>query len=163
MTLIDSPEVLDLLPNPHNIIKLPGAFPGCLRGRIDAIGPFHAILAYSVAQIVFAEADLFAFVDFAAGLLEEGGTFLIGDISNISMRKRFLASASGRAYHREHYPDVPEPVVTFNVREPGRIDDAVILALLARMRAAGFQAFVVPQAADLPYANRREDILIQRI
>lgn len=42
------------------------------------------------------------------------------------------------------------------------IDDAVVLSLVSRSRAAGFNAFVVPQAANLPMANRREDILILR-
>ena len=46
--------------------------------------------------------------------------------------------------------------------EPGKIDDAVILGLLARSRAAGFDAYVVTQPEELPMATRREDILIRR-
>ncbi len=52
--------------------------------------------------------------------------------------------------------------MAFNVPEPGKLDDAVVLGILARCRAAGFDAYVVPQAPDLPMANRREDILIHR-
>jgi hypothetical protein len=47
--------------------------------------------------------------------------------------------------------------------EPGQLDDGVILGLIARMRNAGFNAFVLPQRADLPMATRREDILIVRV
>jgi hypothetical protein len=71
-----------------------------------------------------------------------------------------MASAAGKAYHKIHYSHLPEPDVVFNALEPGQIDDGVILGLVARMRGAGLHAFVVPQAPDLPMANRREDILI---
>jgi hypothetical protein len=37
----------------------------------------------------------------------------------------------------------------------------VIVAILSRARAAGADAYVVPQAPNLPMANRREDILIR--
>jgi hypothetical protein len=50
----------------------------------------------------------------------------------------------------------------FNRLEPGQMDDSVVLALLARARAQGFHAWVMPQAVDLPMANRREDILIRK-
>jgi hypothetical protein len=38
----------------------------------------------------------------------------------------------------------------------------VVFAVLQRARAAGFHAYVLPQPAHLPLANRREDILIVR-
>jgi hypothetical protein len=55
-----------------------------------------------------------------------------------------------------------DPDVTFNVLEPGQIDDTVIIGLVLRARLAGFDAFVLPQAPDLPMANRREDVLVTR-
>jgi len=57
--------------------------------------------------------------------------------------------------------DAP-PEVAFNRVEHEAIDDAVVLGLLARARAAGCDAYVVPQRDDLPMANRREDILIAK-
>src|SRR5262249_16034137 len=54
------------------------------------------------------------------------------------------------------------PTVAFNALERSKIDDAVVLAVLARARAAGFDAYLLPQSPDLPMANRREDILITR-
>ena len=42
------------------------------------------------------------------------------------------------------------------------ITPGMVLALLARARAQGFHAWALPQAAELPMANRREDILIRR-
>lgn len=162
LTLIDSSEMLAQLPEERHVTKITGPFPRCIRDHLPPLQQFDAILAYSVLQYVFADGDLFAFFDTAVQLLSETGALLLGDIPNTSMRKRFMASASGRASHQRQYADEPSPVVAFNVPQPGQIDDAVVLGLVGRARAAGFQAFVVPQGVALPMANRREDILIRR-
>jgi hypothetical protein len=162
LTLIDGTEVLEALPSAPNITKIEGPFPRCLRDT-ESIGPFDSILAYSVVQYVFAESSIEQFVDEALMLLNGvDGAFLIGDIPNVSMRKRFLVSDAGRAYHSEHYAGQPSPTVRFNSPDLGQIDDATTLGLVARARNAGFQAFVLPQDPSLPMANRREDILIRR-
>jgi hypothetical protein len=163
LTVIDSPEMLSLLPDRQHVTKIEGPFPDCIQKIAHTIGTFDAILAYSVVQSVFRDSNIFEFVDSAAQLLNEHGQFLIGDIPNGTMRKRFMVSASGKAYHRINYSDLPEPKVQFNTLEPGQLDDGVILGLIARMRNAGFHAFVLPQGADLPMATRREDILIVRV
>jgi cyclopropane fatty-acyl-phospholipid synthase-like methyltransferase len=160
LTVIDSPEMLSLLPDAPHLTKLAGAFPDCLQAAEQPIGRFDAILAYSVIQYVFANANLFAFVDAAAQLLDEPGELLIGDIPNASMRNRFLSSSRGRAYHEAHYPSVPEPRIATKVLPAGEIDDGVMLGLVARMRSAGLHAFLMPQSPALPMANRREDLLI---
>jgi 2-polyprenyl-3-methyl-5-hydroxy-6-metoxy-1,4-benzoquinol methylase len=162
LVLVDSAEMLALLPDHATISKIPGAFPATLPAVQQASAGYDAILVYSVAQYVFAEGNLWSFVDLAANLLNPGGTLLIGDLPNVSLRKRFLASAAGRAHHRRHVDPDNDPVVDFNRPEPGQIDDAVIFAILQRMRLAGFDAFVLPQAPELPQASRREDILIRR-
>ena len=54
------------------------------------------------------------------------------------------------------------PQVRYNLVERDQIDDGVVLGLVTRARNFGFDAYVVPQAPDLPMANRREDILIVR-
>jgi len=101
-------------------------------------------------------------VDACLALLAPGGQLLIGDVPNVSKRKRFFASAAGVRAHQRFTGTDEAPAVAFNVPERAKIDDAVVFSVLARARAAGFDAFVVPQAADLPMANRREDILITR-
>jgi cyclopropane fatty-acyl-phospholipid synthase-like methyltransferase len=162
LTLIDSPEMLELLPSRPHLGKIEGPFPDCLDSGFREPPLFDAILCYSVAQHIFAEANLPAFLDAAARLLAEQGRLLVGDIPNADMRKRFMASKTGAAFHRANYPHLPAPTVRFNTQNPGQIDDGVVLGLLMRMRQAGFQAFIVPQAAALPMANRREDMLIIR-
>lgn len=162
LTMIDGPEILAQLPRAGHVRNIEGPFPACLSRFTPSLGPFSAILVYSVLQYVFAEGNLFGFIDAALDLLAEDGALLLGDIPNASMRKRFLASPSGERHHAQHYAGQKLPEVRFNAPEADQIDDAVVLGIVARARAAGFQAFVVPQAADLPMANRREDILIKR-
>lgn len=161
LCVIDSPEVLAQIEDGPSITKISGPFPDCLaRIRLE---PFDAVVSYSVLQYVFSEANLNNFIESALLLLDENsGALLLGDIPNSSMRKRFFESDAGRKHHAEHYPGQPPPKVRFNALEPKQIDDSVVLAILARARAAGFQAFVLPQGAQLPMANRREDILIKR-
>lgn len=162
LVLVDSAEVLSELADGPRIEKIDGPFPACI-GALRHAAPFDAILVYSVVQYVFVESSLHGFVDAALSLLDDpAGALLIGDIPNASMRKRFFDSVTGRAHHERFYADQPSPSFRFNAPEPGQIDDGVVLGILARARAAGFQAFILPQNDALPMANRREDILIRR-
>jgi hypothetical protein len=163
LILADSPEMLGRLPDEPFVLKVPGRYPAeAARVFAEFAGRVDALLTYSVLHYVFAEQPLFDFIDRSLELLAEGGQFLIGDIPNISKRKRFFRSAAGARLHREFTGTGEVPAVAFNVPEPGKLDDAVVLGLLARCRAAGFDAYVVPQSPELPMANRREDILIHR-
>jgi hypothetical protein len=159
----DSPEMLAHLPEEAFLLKVPGRYPAEAESIFrDYAGRVDVILTYSVLHYVFAEQPLFDFIDRTLSLLAEGGQFLIGDIPNISKRKRFFRSGRGIRHHQEFTGTGEAPEVAFNVPEPGKLDDAVVLGILARCRAAGFDAYVVPQRPGLPLANRREDVLIHR-
>jgi hypothetical protein len=163
LVLCDSPEMLAHLPDEPFVRKAPGCFP---RDSADLVreyaGRVDAMLVYSVLHYVFVELPLFDFLDACLALLAPGGQLLVGDVPNLSKRKRFFASAAGATCHQQFTGTSEPPAVAFNVPERGKIDDAVVLSILGRARAAGFDAYVVPQAPDLPMANRREDILITR-
>lgn len=160
---VDSAEMLALLPDAPHVRKIAGRFPQALLPQLHQLaGSVDAILAYSVVQYVFAEGNIFHFLDTCLALLAHGGELLLGDLPNQTMRKRFFASPTGVATHQRHTGRDEPPEVHFNRLEPGQMDDGVVLALLARARAQGFHAWVMPQAVDLPMANRREDILIRR-
>jgi hypothetical protein len=162
LILVDSEEMLVQLPSAAFVEKLAGRFPDVPGLLSEYAGKVDAILTYSVIQYEFADGNIWDFLDRALQLLSIGGEMLIGDVPNISMRKRFFASESGIASHREFTATQDAPEVHFNVPEPGKMDDSVVLGLLARARSAGFHAWVLPQSAELPMANRREDILIRR-
>jgi len=163
ITFVDSAEMLALLPHEPSARHVVGRFPDALRDELPALaGRIDTIVAYSVLQYVFAEGNVFDFIDSCLALLSEGGELLLGDLPNTTMRKRFFASAEGVATHQRFTGRAERPEVHFNRLEPGAIDDSVVFGLLARARAEGFHAWVLPQAAGLPMANRREDILIRR-
>jgi cyclopropane fatty-acyl-phospholipid synthase-like methyltransferase len=161
LLLVDSEEMLSHLPDEPHVTKFAGHYPD-VAGLAERAGRVDAVLAYSVLHYVFPEGDVWRFLDRSLQLLAPGGRLLIGDIPNVSKRRRFFSSAAGIAHHKAYTGEDAPPLVEWNAVEPGRIDDAVIAGLLARARAAGFDAYVVPQADDLPMANRREDILIHR-
>jgi hypothetical protein len=78
------------------------------------------------------------------------------------MRRRFLASETGRRFHRQYTGRTDDPPVSWPM-QPGReLDDGVLVGLLLRARDAGFHAWLVPQADGLPMGNRREDLLCER-
>jgi hypothetical protein len=163
LVLCDSPEMLAHLPDAPSIRKAAGRFPVDAADLVaEFVGRVDAILVYSVLQYVFVEGSVFDFVDACLSLLAPGGQLLIGDVPNQSKRKRFFASAAGVRHHRAFTGTEDAPAAAFNVLERSKIDDAVVFAVLGRARAAGFDAYVLPQAPELPMANRREDVLIVR-
>jgi 2-polyprenyl-3-methyl-5-hydroxy-6-metoxy-1,4-benzoquinol methylase len=163
LTLVDSEEMLRRLPSGPRVTLLFGCFPrDCAELLRTGAGRFDAILVYSVIQYVFAEANLFSFLDAAAGLLAPGGRMLVGDIPNASMRRRFLGSEAGRRFHRDYMKTDAPPDLRYDELDPGAIDDAVLTSLLLRYRSAGLHAYVLPQGTDLPMANRREDLVLHR-
>ncbi|MEO5962335.1 MAG: class I SAM-dependent methyltransferase [Thermomonas sp.] len=160
--LVDSAEMLDQLEDAKGVHKHAAFYPECpellerLHGRVDAI------IVYSVLHYIYVDTNLFKFVDVTLALLAPGGALLIGDVPNISMRKRFFSSETGKAFHRAFTGTEAAPDVAHHQIEHGQIDDAVVFGILQRARAAGFHAYVLPQPPELPLANRREDILIIR-
>ena len=160
--LIDSAEMLDHLPEKAFITKVPSLFPQCEKFIDEFRDRFDVILAYSVLHYVLVDVAFFRFVDTALSLLSPGGQLLIGDIPNVSKRKRFFSSPAGIDFHKAFMKTDQPPEVSFNCIENDQIDDSIIFAILQRARAAGFDAYILPQDPDLPLANRREDILITR-
>jgi hypothetical protein len=160
--LIDSAEMLAHLPDEPFISKLSALYPNCPEFISTNQGKLDVILCYSVLHYVFVDVPFFQFLDRSLSLLSLGGQLLIGDIPNISKRKRFFASETGIRFHQQFMKTQEKPVVEFNRVEPDLIDDSVVMSILQRTRAAGFDAYVVPQNSALPMANRREDILILR-
>ena len=162
LTLIDSQEMLNLLDDAPFIEKLGAMYPQCPDWIAGQAGTVDAILCYSMLHYVFVDVSFFRFLDASLSLLAPGGQMLIGDIPNVSKRKRFFASETGVRFHKDYMKTDEAPVVEFNKVEFDQIDDAVVMSLVQRARAQGFDAYVVPQNPALPMANRREDILIVR-
>jgi len=163
LTMVDSEEVLARLPEARHVVLVPGRFPQETATALSGLsGAVDVVLAYSVFHYVVSDANPFDFIDRALELLAPMGQLLVGDIPNLSMRRRFFSSAAGKAYHRAFTDTDTDPEVVFNVLAPMSIDDSVLLAVVSRARSTGFDAYLLPQHPDLPMANRREDLLFRR-
>ena len=154
--------MLDKLGDHDGVHKTAAFYPDCPHLLQQLAGRTDAVIVYSVLHYIFVDTNLWTFLDQTLALLAPGGMLLLGDIPNGSMRKRFFASSTGHAFHRQFTGRDEDPVVDYNQLEPGQIDDSVVFAILQRARAAGLHGYVLPQPAHLPLANRREDILIVR-
>lgn len=162
LVLIDSSEMLSELPDKPFIRKRACRFPDCPELIEEYRGKADAVLAYSVLQHVFLEMNLFSFIDKAVALLKEGGDLLLGDIPNVTKRKRFFSSREGIETHRKFTGKDELPEVSFTAIDEDKVDDGVVFAILQRYRNAGFETYLLPQGAGLPLKTRREDILIRR-
>lgn len=164
LVLVDSEEMLAQLPDVEGVTrKCAGPFPGN-HGAVAAAagGVADAILCYSVLHYIYVDYNLFDFVDAVVSLLGPRGRALIGDIPNVSKRRRFFASETGQRFHMAFTGTSQPPEVAFNLPSPGKIDDAVLMGLMHRAQLAGCDAWLLPQADDLPMANRRDDLLFGR-
>lgn len=162
LMLLDSKEMLSQLPDDNTFKKIPARYPDCPQLLEDYHGKINSIIVYSVVQYIFATNYFINFLDESMALLAPQGRLLIGDVPNLSMRKRFFESESGIEAHRLYTGEDEPPSAELTSVEEGSIDDSVVLSMLKRARLAGMHAFVVPQASTLPMANRREDVLIMR-
>src|SRR6218665_3463289 len=160
--LIDSEEMLKLLPDADHSRKYAAMYPRCPDYLAAHQGQLDIIICYSVLHYIIVDVPFFQFIDESLQLLAPGGAMLIGDIPNLSKRRRFFNSDTGIRFHQAFTGRQDLPEVTYNTGLAGQIDDAVVMAILQRARNAGFDAYVLPQAPDLPMTNRREDILITR-
>lgn len=163
LILIDSQEMLDMLPNEKFITKIAGQYPNECEAFINEYTQkADVIISYSVFHYVFEELPYMAFIDKTLQLLADGGEFLIGDIPNSTKRNRFFNSEKGIIHHQAANKTKRKPKLSFNTISHNVIDDGVIFSILQRARLAGFESYVLPQPEELPMGNRREDILISK-
>lgn len=138
LVLIDSDEMLKQLPDEPFLDKFAGKYPDDCGELVNKYrGKVNAIICYSVLHYLFAETNLFDFLDQSLTLLADGGEMLVGDIPNISKRKRFFSSPNGIRFHQNFAGTTEIPDVRFNAIEAGKIDDSVLLALVLRARKIG--------------------------
>ena len=157
LVLIDSDEMLAHVPNSKCVVKIGGKFPFSNNEMKDYVGKADFVLCYSVLFYVFANDNLYLFLHEALNLLKANGRFLIGDIPNIDKRDRFLDSEDGIKFLNNNNQIKGS---TAHDNRDQKMDDSIVLAIVARLRRFGCEAYLVPQNDNLPMSNRREDILV---
>jgi hypothetical protein len=158
----DSSEMLEALSPPPAVARIVGPFPQCWSDIEKHAGTVDVLICYSVLHYIFVDGNVWDFLDRCLQLLAVGGQFLLGDIPNEAKRRRFFSSPTGVAFHQNNFGKDSMPQVLWNEIEHTKLEDSVVFSILMRCRAAGFDAYVLPQPDDLPMASRREDILIVR-
>jgi 2-polyprenyl-3-methyl-5-hydroxy-6-metoxy-1,4-benzoquinol methylase len=136
--------------------------------ELSFAGVFDKVLCYSVLHCLADRGEVLRFLDRALALLAPGGRALLGDIPNLSRKKRFLASRSGQEFQKDWEQAMKAAGETMPRVELAadsslvQFDDELVLAMVARCRKQGLDAYVLPQPSDLPFGNTREDILAIR-
>ncbi len=164
LILLDSAEMLALVPDAPHITKIAGFYPK----ETPQIWQEYAekvdgILLYSVFHYTFVEDNIYQFIDRTMQLLRAGGQFLIGDIPNASKRRRFFATPTGIAFHQAYTQSTTLPPAHSFDLQSDQIDDGVLFGILQRYRNAGHESYLLPQSSALPMSNRREDLLICKV
>lgn len=162
--LVDSKEMLDQLPDANNIKKYEGYFPDDVSLLINEFqNKVDYIIGYSIFHYVFYNTCIFKFIDSALSLLKPGGKLFLGDIPNVSKRKRFFSTDTGIAFHKNFTGTDTLPEINNLQLEPNQVDDGVLMGILQRYRGFGYEVYILPQNSKLPMYNRREDLLICKI
>ena len=142
LVLVDSEEMLSLLPNLDNITKVNTHFPD--QSFVEAYqNKADAIIVYSVFHCVYLESDFIMFTDSLVKLLNNGGTLLLADLPNATKKKRFLSSDEGKAFHKEWSGEETMPEVNWNQFEAGSLDDSLVMMLMMRYRQMGYETYLV--------------------
>ncbi|RMG40825.1 MAG: SAM-dependent methyltransferase, partial [Methanobacteriota archaeon] len=144
LILVDSEEMLDHVPDEDFIEKVPAFYPECPELFQKYSEKVDVIICYSVLHYVFVEASFWRFLDKSMSLLNHRGHMLLGDIPNVSKRKRFFSSSTGVSFHKQFTGKNEPPLVEHLKIEEDTMDDSVILGLLMRARLAGFDSYVLP-------------------
>ena len=170
LSLMDDEKIIDKINiDSSNVLKFKGYFLKDF-GANYFKEQFDIIIVYSVLSCV---EDAAMFVLSLAKLLNEDGEMLIGDIPNQSKKARLLTSVKGSNFEREYRKMPPEDKPLFDSyadyfssledTEAGiLLDDDFLLMLISKLRKLGYDTYLVPQSAKLPYNVTREDLLIRK-
>ena len=160
--MVDHPNMIAELKScskpPKNVIFIAGRFPDAKGAVLKAAKSFDSIIVYSTLHYVKG-LDCFKFLDEAASLLSPGGRMLIGDIPNVSKKKRFLSTKWGREFH-EKWSGRKAPTAAEIRAMTGQFDDKRIAQIMQRYRHVGYETYLLKQNEKLPFCYSREDILI---
>jgi len=161
---IDHPSVIARLSSQAKSINIKLKSGSFLDIELGAI-LFDKILIYGVIQCLPSEQELFCFIHKALQYLAAGGKMLIGDIPNVDKKRRFLDSPHGAAFESAWISSGRSfsSVDTAELLPDDNwicFDDPLVLRLIAYLRNQGVNAYILPQAPELPFGHTREDILV---
>ncbi|MBI1984653.1 MAG: hypothetical protein HYS60_00895, partial [Candidatus Wildermuthbacteria bacterium] len=90
------------------------------------------------------------------------GTLLLGDIPNVDLKKRFLASSQGKAFQKK-WQKIKKIEILEEDKKLVTVGDSLLHNIIKKYNRKGFQAKILRQSSHLPFCHTREDILISKI
>lgn len=91
---------------------------------------------------------------------------LIGDLSNVDKKDRFLQSERGKIFQKEWEEsnktdnNENDDIRDLQTEKTVIINDQTVYDILKMIREKGFHAYLLDQPQNLPFGNTREDILV---
>jgi 2-polyprenyl-3-methyl-5-hydroxy-6-metoxy-1,4-benzoquinol methylase len=167
ITGIDNINVINILKNrlkSNNTLLISGNFL-----THDFKKKYDKIILYSVLHVFKNKKQAYLVVNKILTLLKTGGKILIGDLPNVSLKKKILKSKTGKIFinkwnkqNRKTHEDIKaQNILAKNLNYSLVIDDKFIIDLLKYLRKKNLNAYVFPQKKDLPFGHTREDIVIE--
>ena len=132
---------------------------------------YKKIIIYSVIHTLKNKKEAYKFIMKAINLLEPQGKILIGDIPNVSLKKRFINSQNGKKFLKKwnkinkmsEIDITAQRILEKDKSSKLLINDEFILNLLRYLRKKHYNVFLIKQNSELPFGNTREDIIIEKL
>ena len=165
-TTIDSKEVIEKITHKKNITYL--------KGNIHEEGKkikkkFDKILVYSVIQYFLDIKEVIVFINLCLSLLKDEGIILIGDIPNKDMDIRYKNSKSFNKQSKifdkkkkQYLSKFEEDFLSQHKVKTIDFCDKILFSLLKKFNTLNYEAYILPQRKELPYAVKRVDLLIKK-
>ena len=128
---------------------------------------FNKVLAYSLIHYMKDKNQLKKFIKKLLDLTSSNGIILIGEIPNISMKKRFLKSKIGKEINKKFLHNLnklkQKYTSQFNYNEKFiQIYDKEIRFMINYCNQIGVDAYVLPIKKGLPFSYTRVNLLIKK-
>ncbi len=166
-TTIDSKEIIDSIDRKKNITYLKGN----IHDEAKKIKKkFDKILVYSMVQYFSNLKEVTRFINLCLKLLKVSGAILIGDIPNEDMNLRYKKTKNykklSNTFEKKKMSNMSKLEKKFffekNQTKSIVFTDRKLFFLLRKFNTLKYEAYILPQNKELPYAVKRVDLLIKK-
>jgi ubiquinone/menaquinone biosynthesis C-methylase UbiE len=168
ITAVDYPKIIDLLKKRSDKQKVKNMkFISSDMLKLKTKKKFNKVLAYSLIHYMRDKNQLKKFIKKLLGLTSSNGIILIGEIPNISMKKRFLKSKIGKKINKKFLHNLnklkQKYTSQFNYNEKFiQIYDKEIRFMINYCNQIGVDAYILPIKKNLPFSYTRINLLIKK-
>ena len=168
ITAVDYPKIIDLLKKRSDKQRVKNMkFISSDMLKLKTKKKFNKVLAYSLIHYMKDKNQLKKFIKKLLDLTSSNGIILIGEIPNISMKKRFLKSKIRKEINKKFLHNLnklkQKYTSQFNYNEKFiQIYDKEIRFMINYCNQIGVDAYVLPIKKGLPFSYTRVNLLIKK-